>query len=136
MTRRVEHEFSMLVREIRKEYVGSGPQQIRTRFVGPWAITEMKGNLTDVEKWMIDSNEGRRMIHETRTKMVKDIYKHAEVVEKLETLVNAKLVTLFADINLESDVAITVFVFDRDIQSGARWSAGSSASRRTSAGCP
>ncbi|UFJ60580.1 DUF2294 domain-containing protein [Brevibacillus sedimenti] len=136
MSRRVEHEFSKLVREIRKEYVGCGPQKIRTRFVGPWAITEMTGNLTDVEKWMIDSEEGRRIIHETRTKMVKDIYKHAEVVEKLEKLVHAKLVTLFADINLASDVAITVFVFDRDIQSDARWFARSSVSRRTPVGSP
>jgi uncharacterized protein YbcI len=122
----------MIVREIRKEYVGNGPQQIQTRFVGSWAIIEMNGNLTDVEKWMIASDEGRRMIHETRTKMVKDIYKNTEVVEKLENLVNAKLVTLFTDINLERDVAITVYVFDRDIQSGTR----TSAPRLTSAVCP
>ncbi|GAA3330399.1 hypothetical protein GCM10020331_082790 [Ectobacillus funiculus] len=40
----------MLVREVRKEFVGNGPKEISTRFVGNWAISEMKGNLTNVEK--------------------------------------------------------------------------------------
>ncbi|MED1852289.1 DUF2294 domain-containing protein [Brevibacillus borstelensis] len=118
MSNQVEHQFSRLVREIRKQYVGNGPEKIRTRFVGSWAIIEMKGNLTEVEKWMIDSDEGRKMIQETRTKMVKDIYKRAEVVEKLENLVGAKLVTLFSDINMDADLAITVYVFDRKIEGG------------------
>ncbi|MEJ8545160.1 DUF2294 domain-containing protein [Brevibacillus borstelensis] len=116
MSNQVEHQFSRLVREIRKQYVGNGPEKIRTRFVGSWAIIEMKGNLTEVEKWMIDSDEGRKMIQETRTKMVKEIYKRAEVVEKLENLVGAKLITLFSDINMDADWAITVYVFDRNIE--------------------
>ena len=53
MGKNLEHQFSMLVREIRKEYVGNGPKEISTRFVGNWAISEMKGNLTNVEKFMI-----------------------------------------------------------------------------------
>lgn len=118
MSNQVEHQFSRIVREIRKQYVGNGPEKIRTRFVGSWAIIEMKGNLTEVEKWMIDSDEGRKMIQETRTKMVKDIYKRAEVVEKLENLVGAKLITLFSDINMDADLAITVYVFDRKIEGG------------------
>lgn len=55
MTKNLEHQFSMLVREIRKEYVGNGPKEIITKFNGCWAISEMKGNLTNVEKFMIHS---------------------------------------------------------------------------------
>ena len=33
MGKNLEHQFSMLVREIRKEYVGNGPKEISTRFV-------------------------------------------------------------------------------------------------------
>ncbi|USG63374.1 DUF2294 domain-containing protein [Brevibacillus ruminantium] len=117
MSRALEHQFSKLIREIRKEYIGNGPEMIRTRFLGSWAIIEMKGNLTEVEKWMIDSQEGRRIIQETRTKMVKEIYKNDEVVRKLENLVGAKLITLFSDIDMDADLAITVYVFDRKIES-------------------
>ena len=80
MGKNLEHQFSMLVREIRKEYVGNGPKEISTRFMGNWAISEMKGNLTNVEKFMISSEQGQQMVHQARTKMVKEIYEKSEVV--------------------------------------------------------
>ncbi|MCP8969572.1 DUF2294 domain-containing protein [Ectobacillus ponti] len=116
MSKNLEHQFSMLVREIRKEYVGNGPKEISTRFVGSWAISEMKGNLTNVEKFMISSAKGKQMVHETRTKLVKQIYKRPEVVDKFEKLLDAKVERLFSDINIDEDIAMTVFVFDRNLE--------------------
>lgn len=116
MIKNIEHEFSMLIREIRKEYVGNGPKEILTRFTGPWAIAEMKGNLTNVEKFMIRSEQGKRMVYDARTKLVKEIYKeNPGVITKLEELVNAKFITIFTDINIELDTAITIYTFDKSI---------------------
>lgn len=111
----MEHQFSMLVREIRKEFVGNGPKEISTRFVGNWAISEMKGNLTNVEKFMINSQQGKNMVHEARTKMVKEIYERPEVLEKFEALIGSKVLRLFSDINIDEDIAMTVFVFDQSV---------------------
>lgn len=111
----IAHDFSMLVREIRKEYVGNGPKEIITRFSGSWAISEMKGNLTNVEKFMIQSEEGQRMIHEARTRLVKEIYKDQNVVSKIEDLVGAKLMTIYTDINIDLDTAMTIYVFDKPL---------------------
>ncbi|MBN6885631.1 uncharacterized protein YbcI [Cytobacillus horneckiae] len=111
----IEHQFNMLVREIRKECVGNGPREITTRFVGPWAISEMKGNLTNIEKFMIESKKGHQVVHEARTTLVKEIYNDIEKVKKLEDLVQAKLVSIFADINIDSDIAMTIYVFDKPI---------------------
>ncbi|MCM3570340.1 DUF2294 domain-containing protein [Neobacillus mesonae] len=115
MGKNLEHQFSVLVREIRKEHVGNGPKEISTRFVGNWAISEMIGNLTNVEKFMITSDQGKQMVHEARTKMVKEIYKRLDVVDKFEALMGAKVVRLFSDINIEEDIAMTVFVFDKPL---------------------
>ncbi|MBS4214505.1 MULTISPECIES: DUF2294 domain-containing protein [Neobacillus] len=115
MGKNLEHQFSMLVREIRKEYVGNGPKEISTRFVENWAISEMKGNLTNVEKFMINSEQGKQTVHEARTKLVKEIYKRQEVVDKFETLMGARVLRLFSDINIDEDIAMTVFVFDKPI---------------------
>ncbi|ERI08720.1 DUF2294 domain-containing protein [Aneurinibacillus aneurinilyticus] len=112
---RIAHEFSNLVREIRKTHVGKGPTHIITRFVGPWAICEMKGNLTSVEKFMSRTQEGQRMIHATRTEFIKKIYEDLSVGRPLEELVNARMVTLFVDFRFELDIAMTVFVFDRPL---------------------
>lgn len=113
MTKQLEHQFSLIVRGIRQEHVGNGPKEIITRFVDSWAISEMKGNLTNVEKFMISSNEGRRMVHDARTKLVKNIYDNPDVFTKLEDLMKAKIVRIFSDINIEEDIAMTVFVFDK-----------------------
>ncbi|KEO83780.1 DUF2294 domain-containing protein [Tumebacillus flagellatus] len=114
-TSRIAHEFSNVVREIRKKHTGKGPEEIITRFVGPWAISEMKGNMTNLEKFMGQSEEGKRMIHQTRTAFIKKIYEEQHVVAALEGVVNAKFVTLFNDFNVDLDTAMTVFVFDRPL---------------------
>jgi uncharacterized protein YbcI len=116
MNRNREHEFSNLVREIRKEQVGNGPREITTRFIDTWAVSEMKGNLTNVEKFMITSPEGKRMVHEARTELVKKIYDCSDIRDKFEKLVHAKIIRVFSDINIEEDVAMTTFVFDRKLE--------------------
>lgn len=120
MGNNLEHQFSMLVREIRKEYVGNGPKEISTRFVGNWAISEMKGNLTTVEKFIINSEQGIQMIHEARTQMVKEIYEKPEVIAKFETLMGARIMRLFSDINIDEDIAMTVFVFNQSVDLKAK----------------
>lgn len=116
MSKNMEHQFSMLVREIRKEYVGNGPKEITTKFIGSWAVSEMKGNLTNVEKFMIHKEQGKQMVHETRTRFVKEIYTKSEVLSRFENLMDAKVVRLFSDINIDEDIAMTVFVFDQPIE--------------------
>ncbi|WP_410984022.1 DUF2294 domain-containing protein [Bacillus cereus] len=116
MKKNVEHQFNMLLREIRKEYIGNGPKEITTRFVGSWVISEMKGNLTNVEHFMMGSIEGQRVVHEARTKLVKQIYKNPVVLKKIEEITEAKVVNIFTDIDIETDTAMTIYVFDKPIQ--------------------
>jgi len=115
MKKKVEHEVSMLIREIRKENIGNGPREITTRITGPWVICEMKGNLTNVEKFMLETKEGHETIHKARTALIKKLYENKDKVAKLEEIVQAKLVNVFTDIDIEKDIAMTVYVFDRAI---------------------
>ncbi|WP_286176947.1 Na-translocating system protein MpsC family protein [Brevibacillus brevis] len=66
---------------------------------------------------MAGQHDGRRMVHDARTKLVKKIYTNPEVVTKLEDLTMAKIVRIFSDINIEEDIAMTVLVFDRPLDS-------------------
>lgn len=115
MAKNIEHAMSMLIREIRKENIGHGPREINTRILGPWVICEMKGNLTNVEKFMIESEEGQQSVHKARTTLVKKIYENPAKVEQIEDIVQAKLVNVFTDINIDTDTAITIYVFDKPI---------------------
>jgi uncharacterized protein YbcI len=114
-TAHLTHEFSNLLRELRKRHVGKGPEQVITRFVGPWAICELRGNLTMVEKFISRSPEGKRIIKDTRTTFIKELYEDPDLRSEFERLVNAKLITLYVDFDVDTDIGMTVYEFDRTI---------------------
>ncbi len=110
-----EAEFSNIVKAFRKHHMGKGPSHIRTTFCKHWAICEMEGNLSPVEKFIATASEGKQMLRAARTEMVKEIYrKHPP--REMEDLLGAKLVELFVDINIDKDFGISIFVFDQDIE--------------------
>ncbi|KML34120.1 DUF2294 domain-containing protein [Cytobacillus firmus] len=111
-----EAEFSNLVRSFRKKHMGKGPSKVRTTFCKNWAICEMEGNLSPVEKFIASADEGKQMLRAARTEMVKEMYKKNRPAE-MEDFLQARLIDLFVDIDIERDFGMSVFVFDQDIQS-------------------
>ena len=109
-----ETAFNEIVRKVRKELYGKGPDRIYTHFVENMAVTTMYGILTPTEKFIIQSEEGKKVIHNARTQMIQEIYKQ-QVPEGLEELVESKLLHLFSDIKVEEDMAVSVFIFEKSI---------------------
>lgn len=63
-----EHLFNEMVRRVRKELFGKkSPHDVRTVFVDNMAITMMRGNLTPVEKFLTQTEQGVHMVHQART---------------------------------------------------------------------
>ncbi|MBD0382038.1 DUF2294 domain-containing protein [Paenibacillus sedimenti] len=112
---RIEAEFSNLVKAYRKRHMGKGPERVTTTFSRHWAICEMEGNLSPVEKFIAKTDDGRNMLRTARTEMVKEIYRDHPPVE-MEELLGAKFVRLFVDIDIQKDVGMSVFVFDQDLE--------------------
>lgn len=110
-----EAEFSNLVRAFRKRHMGKGPSQIRTTFCKNWAICEMEGNLSPVEKFIAAHDEGKPMLRSARTEMVKEMYRKNHPVE-MEELLGARFVDLFVDIDIDKDFGMSIFVFDQDLE--------------------
>lgn len=110
-----EHQFNEIVRKVRKELFGKGPESIKTVFAENMAITTLKGNLTPVEKFIMQSPEGYEQVHRARTRMIQDYYKRKSS-DEIEGLMESKLVNLFSDINIDEDIAISVFLFEKQIE--------------------
>lgn len=110
-----EQQFNQMVQKIRKELFGKGPDEIRTVFLDNMAITTMKGNLTPVEKFLIQTDQGVDMVHQARTKLIQQHYRR-QAPTGLEDLVGSKLVRLFSDIHVIDDEAVSVFVFEHPIK--------------------
>lgn len=112
-------EFSNLVRSFRKRHMGKGPGKIRTTFCKSWAICEMEGNLSPVEKFIATTDEGKQTVRSARTEMVKNMYRQHPPVE-MEALLGAKFVDVFVDINIDQDIGMSIFIFDRDLETNYR----------------
>ncbi|KZZ82652.1 DUF2294 domain-containing protein [Bacillus sp. SJS] len=110
----VIHEFNDMIRKLRKELFGKGPERIHTVFIENMAVSTLYGNLTPTELFLSKTQEGKDMIHAARTKMIQDVYS-ASPPEGMEELMGAKLVHLFSDIKVEENMAVSVFVFDKNI---------------------
>ncbi len=113
MSKRI-HDFNDIIRKLRKDLLGKGPEQIHTVFVENMAISTLYGNLTPTEKFIARTPEGREMVHAARTRLIQQVYE-AAIPEGLEEVAGAKLVHLFSDIKIEHDIAVSVFVFDKPI---------------------
>jgi uncharacterized protein YbcI len=110
------HEFNDIIRKLRKDLFGKGPERIHTVFVENMAVSTLYGNLTPTEKFMSGTSEGMDTVHAARTRMIQEIYSSNPPIG-MEELVGAKLIHLFTDIKVEADIAVSVFVFDRNIPS-------------------
>jgi uncharacterized protein YbcI len=110
-----EHQFNEIIRKVRKDLFGKGPDSIKTIFADNMAITTLKGNLTPVEKFIKKTPEGFEQIHRARTKMIQEYYKQNKP-DELEEIMGSNLLNLFSDINIEEDIAISVFVFEKPIR--------------------
>ncbi|MCJ8013987.1 DUF2294 domain-containing protein [Paenibacillus sp. KQZ6P-2] len=112
-----EVAFNDIIRKVRKDTFGKGPERIHTTFVENMAITRMYGNFTPTEKFIAQTPEGKKMVHSARTHMIQELYK-CKVPEGLEELCGSKLIHLFNDIKVDEDVAISVFLFEKNIEQG------------------
>lgn len=110
-----EAEFSNIVRAFRKKHMGKGPSQVRTKFSKNWAICELEGNLSPIEKFIATAEDGRQMLRSARTEMVKEIYKKNHPTE-MEELLGTKFVRVFVDIDIELDIGMSIFVFEDNIE--------------------
>lgn len=110
-----EAEFSNIVRSFRKKHMGKGPTKITTTFCKNWAICEMDGNLSSVEKFMASSSEGKQALRAARTEMVKEMYRKHPPTE-MEIFLGCGFKELFVDIDIDRDFSMSIFVFDEDIE--------------------
>lgn len=108
------HEFNDIIRKLRKNLFGKGPERIHTVFINDMAISTLHGNLSPSEEFIARTPEGREMIHAARTRMIQNVYAEAAPFG-MEELLGAKFVHLFSDIKIEDDIAVSVFLFDRPI---------------------
>ena len=96
------------------QFVGRGPDRIRTRVVEDLVIVRSFGVFTPAEKQLAKSHEGRRLIKAMRQQVLeagRSILKG--IVEKHT---GSGVVSVHSDISTKSGELLDVFVLDRSVE--------------------
>ncbi len=96
------------------EFVGRGPDRIRTRIVEDLVIVRSFGVLTPAEKQLAKSFEGRRLIKAMRQHVLEAGRSVLESIVQKHT--GARVVSVHSDISTKSGEWLDVFVLDRTIE--------------------
>ena len=111
---RTEAAISDEMMAFQHEFVGRGPDRIRTRTVEDLVIVRSFGVLTPAEKQLAKSFEGRRLIKAMRQQVLEA---GRSVLERIiEKHTGAEVVSVHSDISTKSGEWLDVFVLDRSVE--------------------
>jgi uncharacterized protein YbcI len=96
------------------EFVGRGPDRIKTRIVEDLVIVRSFGVFTPAEKQLAESFEGRRLIKAMRQQVLEAGRPVLEGIVQEHT--GAEVVSVHSDISTKSGEWLDVFVLDRSLE--------------------
>jgi uncharacterized protein YbcI len=108
---KAEAAISDEVMAFQHEFIGRGPERIRTRIVDDLVIVRSFGVLTPAEKQLTSSHEGRKLIKAMRQQVLEAGRPVLEGIVQKYT--DAEVVSVHADISTKSGEWLDVFVLDR-----------------------
>ncbi|MDP1442088.1 Na-translocating system protein MpsC family protein [Priestia megaterium] len=103
-----------MIYKIRKEVPGKDADKLHTVFTGNMAILASNEGLTQVEQRMSDTSEDAEMVYLARVKLLQNMCA-GDIVEKIEEVVEAKLIHVFSNTKIRKPQAISVHIFDKEI---------------------
>ena len=96
------------------EFVGRGPERIRTLMIEDLVIVRSFGVFTSAEKQLANTYEGRRLIKTMRQQVLEAGRPNLEAIVKKHT--GAEVVSIHSDISTKSGEWLDVFVLDGIIE--------------------
>jgi uncharacterized protein YbcI len=96
------------------EFIGRGPERIKTRMVDDLVIVRSFGVLTPAERQLANSYEGRRLIKALRQQVLEAGRPVLEGIVQKHT--GAEVVSVHSDISTKSEEWMDVFVLDRALE--------------------
>ena len=111
---RTEAAVSDEMMAFQHEFVGRGPDRIRTYIVEDLVIVRSFGVLTPAEKQLAKTFEGRRLIKAMRQQVLEA---GRSVLERIvEKHTGAEVISVHSDISTKSGEWLDIFVLDRTLQ--------------------
>lgn len=110
----LETEVSNAVIRFKREYMGRGPQEVRTFLVDDMAVVRLRGVLTPAEQRLAqveDPHRGRDLIKQLRVELIEHGRELLE--DAVAAILGVKVVSLHTDISTRTGESVIVFTLDR-----------------------
>ena len=110
----IEAEISELIMKFEKEYIGRGPQNIKTYIIEDNILIKEKGVLTLAEQQLAKEETGVKLIKELRVKLIEN---SREILSTLiKDITNLDVLAVHSDISTENGERIIVFSLEENLE--------------------
>jgi uncharacterized protein YbcI len=108
-----EAEISQAITKFEREYMGRGPEDLKTHIFDDVVFVRLQGVLTPAEKHLVkadDSTAGRKLVKEVRQELVEKARVLLETI--IVDVIGVKVRSLHTDISTLTGERIIVFTLD------------------------
>jgi len=109
----VEAEFTKAFIQFEREYLGRGPQDVRTIFFNDMVLVRPQGLMTPAEHKLAESDQGRELLKEMRRRLFEGA--RAAIEEMVRAIIDCKVISLHTDMSTKTGERIVVLVVDANL---------------------
>ena len=114
----IEKAIRNAIIKFEQEFMGRGPDDVKTFVVRDLVVVRLKGVLTPAERQLAKTAEGVDMVKRLRQTLI--ALGRDKLCEQVNKITGAKTLALFTDIDVIIGERVFVFTVDRDIQGESR----------------
>jgi uncharacterized protein YbcI len=110
-----EAEFTKAMIKFEKEYLGRGPQDVKTIFLGDMILVRLRGILTPAEMKLAESREGRELVKESRRQLFES--SRPLIEEIVREIAGCSVISLHTDMSTKTGERMVVLTVDANFDS-------------------
>jgi uncharacterized protein YbcI len=114
----IERAIRNAIIKFEQEFMGRGPDDVKTFVVRDLVVVRLKGVLTPAERQLAKTVDGVDMVKRLRQNLI--ALGRDKLCEQVNKITGAKTLALFTDIDVQIGERVFVFTVDRDIQGESR----------------
>ncbi len=109
----IESEISDAIVKFEKDYMGRGPEDVRTHLIGDLLLVRLRGVLTPAEKHLAKDGAGTRSSDLIKQVRIELLERGRPLLEEIvKSITGRRVVSLHTDISIRTGERIIVFTLD------------------------
>jgi len=108
-----EAEFTKAMIKFEKEYLGRGPQDVKTIFLGDMILVRLRGILTPAEMKLAERHEGRELVKESRRQLFES--SRPLIEDMVREIAGCGVISLHTDMSTRTGERVVVLIVDMNL---------------------